>query len=151
VASDLGFSKEGLTTRARDLRAQACRQRAQHNEIIGGYPRKSSGRRFMNRFALLLLPLLALSGFATPAPAAEVDASVYFEPPPTPSYHHGYFASRDYYYDYEPYEVRTYIRRDYYYRPRAYHYERDYEWQRPIYGRYDRPYWRRHHRYHDDW
>ena len=84
----------------------------------------------MKRFALLLL--LALTGSATPAFAAEVQASVYFEPPPTPT--HSFFSGYSFW---APYEVRTYVRRDYYYRPRYYRdYERDYDW-RPVYYHHD--------------
>ena len=100
----------------------------------------------MKRFALLLL--LALTGSATPAFAAEVGASVYFEPPPTPT--HGYVSGYGFWaYDDAPYEVRTYVRREYYYRPRYYRdYERDHDW-RPVYYydqyRHDSYYPRRHH------
>ena len=101
----------------------------------------------MKRFALLLL--LALTASATPAFAAEVGASVYFEPPPTPT--HGYASGYSFWgYDDPPYEVRTYVRRDYHYRPRYYRdYERDYDW-RPVYYhddqyRHDSYYPRRHH------
>src|SRR5262245_66329319 len=106
----------------------------------------------MKRFALLLL--LALTGSATPAFAAEVGASVYFEPPPTPT--HGYVSGYSFWaYDDAPYEVRTYVRRDYYYRPRYYRdYERDHDW-RPVYYHHDpyrHDYIRRRHRHrHHGW
>ena len=90
----------------------------------------------MKRFALLLL--LALPGAATPTFAGQVDASVYFEPPPIPT--HGHFGGYRLYWDdtYAPYEVRTYVIRRYY-RPRYYrdYYEHDYDW-RPAYYHRDR-------------
>src|SRR5690349_21074295 len=81
----------------------------------------------MKRFVLRFL--LVLTASATPTFAAEVPASNYYEPPPTPT--HSFFSF------WEPYEVRTYVRRYYCYRPRYYRdYERDYDW-RPVYYHHD--------------
>ena len=98
----------------------------------------------MRRFALLFLPLAALSGPLTPAVAADLDGPLYgqrdvvIERPATAIVRER-IIERNYYYEEPSYPLHSYAPTYYYYAPRTYGgsaYEDGYHWypRRPFFA-----------------
>jgi hypothetical protein len=165
MARDLGQSKVSVATQGGTCQPTFQALRRPEAQPIGsakGLPEEGQPRSHpMHRLALIAAPFLALTGFLTPACAADLDGPVYRERDvaierPAPPVVRERIIERNYYYEpshpvqaYAPTYYRAYAPTYYYDAPRVYAgygYDDGYRWahRRAFFAA--RPHWW-HHRY----